>query len=301
MSSKASPTTEPSVRIGDVTVTAFVDVDVDFKLGLDQVFPGIDPESWEPFRRRYPQAFAADGGWRYMVTCYLVRMPGWSVLIDTGCGAPSLAFPGFLEAGGALRERLGACGVRPEDVDVVVITHAHPDHVGGVLDEADPAAPAFPRARYLLSRTDWETWRRKDVQDAFPFPYIGDTLEPLVNLGVVDLVDGERSVGRGLTLLPTPGHTPGHYSVLITSGRETALIAGDPWLHPAQVTEPGWESAFDMDAAQAVRTRSALTERIAAEGMTVGATHFPDPFGQIVRLERRYHWMPLPASALTGG
>jgi glyoxylase-like metal-dependent hydrolase (beta-lactamase superfamily II) len=299
MSSKVPAATAPSIRIGDVVVTAFVDIDVDFKLGLDQVFPGIDRESWEPFRRHHPQAFGADGGWRYMVNCYLVTTPRRSILIDTGCGAPSLAFPGFLGAGGALRERLAAHGVRPEDVDVVLITHVHPDHVGGVLDETGTSA-AFPRARYLVSRVDCETWRRRDVQDAFPFPYIGDTLEPLMDLGVVDLVDGEHSVGEGLTLLPTPGHTPGHHSVLITSGRETALIAGDPWLHPAQITEPGWESAFDMDAAQAVRTRSALTERVAAEGMTVGATHFPDPFGQVVRLERRYHWMPLSGPALTG-
>jgi glyoxylase-like metal-dependent hydrolase (beta-lactamase superfamily II) len=292
--------TRPSIRVGDVTITAFLDVDVDFKLPLDQVFPGIEPEAWHPFRQSYPQAFGADGGWRYVVNCYLVTTPRKTVLIDTGCGAASLAFPGFLGAGGALRESLAASGVRPEEIDVVVITHAHPDHVGGVLDPDDPASPAFPRARYLVSRTDWETWRRKDVQDAFPFPYIGDTLEPLMSLGAVDLVDGEGSVGKELTLFPTPGHTPGHYSVLVTSGRESALVAGDVWLHPAQITEPGWESSFDMDAGEAVRTRSALAERVAAEGMTVGVTHFPDPLGQIVRLERRHHWMPLSVSAMTG-
>lgn len=284
----------PAVTVGDVKVTAFVDVDLDFPMGLDQVFPDVDPESWDPHRERYPGAFGSDSGWRYRVHCYLVKSADRTVLVDTGCGPASLAFPAFMGVAGALPTRLAAAGVDVEDIDTVLITHVHPDHVGGVLDPDSPApSPAFPRARYLVPRADVETWERPEVREGFPIPFVGDTLDPLIELGVVDLVHGELTLGRELTILETPGHTPGHSSLLIMSARETALLAGDVWLHPAQVTEPSWASAFDMDAQTATQTRISLAQRVADEGMTVGACHFPEPFGQLVRLEGRHHWIPL--------
>ena len=287
----------PVVAVGDVSVTALIDVDLDFPMGLEQVFPDVDEASWAPHRERYPNAFGSHGGWRYRVHCYLVRARDRSILVDTGCGPASLAFPRFMGVEGALPSQLGAAGMTPERIDTVLITHVHPDHVGGVLaTDATGPAPAFPRARYLVPRADVETWERPEVREGFPIPFVGDTLDPLVKLGVVDLVDGERAISRELTLLPTPGHTPGHQSLLIRSAGETALLAGDVWLHPAQVTEPDWGSAFDMDAPAAARMRASLAQRIADEGMTVGVCHFPEPFGQLVRLEGRHHWIPVARS-----
>jgi glyoxylase-like metal-dependent hydrolase (beta-lactamase superfamily II) len=285
----------PTIAVGDVGVTALVDVDLDFPMGLDQVFPDVDEASWRPHKERCPNAFGSHGGWRYRVHCYLVRARERTVLVDTGCGPASLAFPGFMGVEGALPAQLGATGVASGDIDTVLITHVHPDHVGGVL-ATDVIAPAFPRARYLVPRADVETWGRPEVRAGFPIPFVGDTLDPLVELGVVDLVEGERAISKELTLLPTPGHTPGHQSLLIRSAGESALIAGDVWLHPAQVTEPDWSSAFDMDAPTASRVRKSLAQRIADEGMTVGVCHFPEPFGQLVRLEGRQHWIPLTRS-----
>jgi len=284
----------PTIAVGDVQLTAFLDVDLNFPMGLDQVFPSVDADAWTPHRERHPEAFGSHGGWRYRVHCYLVRARDRLVLVDTGCGPASLAFPAFLGVEGALRSHLSTAGVAAEDIDTVVITHVHPDHVGGVLDpEAPGPASSFPRARYLVPRADWETWRRPEVREGFPIAFVGDTLEPLVALGAVDLVDGEHTLGRELTLIPTPGHTPGSTSLLVRSGGESAMLVGDVWLHPAQVTEPTWGSAFDMDQDAAGSTRAALAQRIAEEGMTMGACHFPAPFGQLVRLEGRQHWMPL--------
>jgi glyoxylase-like metal-dependent hydrolase (beta-lactamase superfamily II) len=285
----------PAVAIGDVSVTALVDVDLDFPMGLDQVFPDVDEASWKPHRERYPNAFGLHGGWRYRVHCYLVRARDRTVLVDTGCGPASLAFPGFMGVEGVLPAQLRAAGTASGDIDTVLITHVHPDHVGGVL-ATEATAPAFPRARYLVPRADVETWGRPEVREGFPIPFVGDTLDPLVELGVVDLVEGERAISRELTILSTPGHTPGHQSLLIRSAGESALLAGDVWLHPAQVTEPDWSSAFDMDAPAASRIRKSLAERIADEGMTVGVCHFPEPFGQLVRLEGRHHWIALARS-----
>ncbi len=284
----------PTITVGDVSVTALLDIDLAFPLPIDQVFTGLAPEDWEVNRSRYPEAFSADGGWRYVVTCYLLRAGDRCILVDTGCGSATLAFPSFIGAGGALRDRLAAMDVSAAEIDTVVITHIHPDHVGGVLAPGGgEPSPAFPRARFLVPRLDWDAWSRPEVQEAFPVPYVGDTIAPLILLGAVDLVEGEQSLSPQLTLLPTPGHTPGSTSVLIVSGGERALLVGDVWLHPSQVTDPSLACAFDMDAETARITRSAMAERIAGEGMTMGACHFPEPFGQLVRLEGRHLWMPV--------
>lgn len=286
-----------AVAIGDVKLLAFVDVDLDFPMGLDQVFPGVERADWEAHRGRYPSAFGSDGGWRYLVNCYLVRTKDRTVLVDTGCGPVSLSFPAFTGMAGQLARGLAAAGVGVEQIDSVLITHVHPDHVGGVLAPDEPRpTPAFPNARYLIPRADVETWGRPEVRESFPIPFVGDTLDPLMNLGVVDLVDDEQAIGSELTIIQTPGHTPGHSSLMIRSAGEIALLAGDAWLHPAQVTDPSLTSAFDMDVAMATQTRMSLAQRVADDGMTLGACHFPEPFGQLVRLEGRHHWIPLSGS-----
>ena len=294
MGTTAGTHAAPTIAVGDISVTALLDVNLAFPLPIEQVFTNVDAEEWEVHRARYPGAFSADGGWRYVVTCYLLQEGDRWVLVDTGCGASALAFPAFLGVEGRLAARLSALGVSRDQIDTVVITHIHPDHVGGLVapDQAQPT-PAFPRARLVVPREDWETWRRPDVQEAFPFPYVGDTIAPLIDSGDVELFEGERSLSRGLTLLPTPGHTPGSSSLLIDSGGERAMLVGDVWLHPFQVTDPSLACSFDMEPDTAVATRAALAERIADEGMVMGACHFPEPFGQLVRLEGRSHWMPV--------
>ena len=143
----------PTITVGDVHLTALLDIDVAFPLPIEQVFTGLAPEDWEVNRTRYPEAFSADGGWRYVVTCYLLRAGDRCLLVDTGCGSAALAFPSFIQVGGALRDRLAAIDVSAPEIDTVVITHVHPDHVGGVLaTDADEPSPAFPRARYLVPR-----------------------------------------------------------------------------------------------------------------------------------------------------
>jgi len=284
----------PTVTVGDISITALLDVDMSFPLGIDQVFTDVGAEEWEGHRARCPGAFSADGGWRYVVTCYLLRGTDRCVLVDTGCGAASLAFPTFLGVEGQLGRRLSAIDVSPEDIDIVVITHIHPDHVGGVLTHGDgPAERAFPRARLVVPRRDWDAWSRPEVQEAFPVPYVGDTIAPLIEAGVVDLVDGEHDVSKHLRLLPTPGHTPGSSSLLIESAGERAMLVGDVWLHPAQITDPAMKCSFDMEPDVARETRATLATRFSDEGLMIGACHFPEPFGELVRLEGRHHWMPV--------
>jgi glyoxylase-like metal-dependent hydrolase (beta-lactamase superfamily II) len=284
----------PTVGVGDISITALLDIDMAFPLGIDQVFTEVTAEEWEGHRARCPRAFSDDGGWRYVVTSYLLRGADRCILVDTGCGAASLAFPTFLGVEGQLGRRLAAIDVSPEEIDTVVITHIHPDHVGGVLTHENGGTQrAFPRARLVVPRSDWDAWSRPEVQEAFPVPYVGDTIAPLIEAGVVDLVGGEHDVSEHLRLLPTPGHTPGSSSLLIDSAGERAMLVGDVWLHPAQVTDPAMKCSFDMEPDVARETRAALATRISDEGLMMGACHFPEPFGELVRLEGRHHWMPV--------
>ena len=284
-----------SMTIGNVEVTHLYDLVADFRMTLDQLFPTVPAGAWEPYRRAYPSLFGEGNAWHYHAGCYLIRSRGRTILVDTGVGPSSLGLATWLGTGGELPEQLRAAGVSPEDVQMVVFTHLHPDHVGWNLQHEDGRyRPTFSRARYMAHRADWDTFHRPEVQaalDGMAPAYVEQTLTPLKALGALDLVDGEPSLTEEVTLLHTPGHTPGSVSLLISSGAERAIIVGDAIAHPAQVEHPDWSSAFDFDGATALRTRNQLLDRIEAEGLTLTACHFPEPgFGRVVRLEGRRYW-----------
>jgi glyoxylase-like metal-dependent hydrolase (beta-lactamase superfamily II) len=283
---------EGRLTIGQVEILGLSDATVDYPWTLDQLFPNVPTPSWEPYRQRFPETFASENVWRSDYTCYLLRSGGRTVLLDTGMGPADSALAAALGLSGQLLAKLGIAGVRPEEIDLVVLSHLHPDHVGWNLRrEAGAYRPTFSKARYIVHRADWDAFQRPDVQSLLPFDYVDQTITPLESLGVLDLIDGERSITSELSVLHTPGHTPGHMSVLITSGDERAMLLGDVAIHPAQVTEPDWNAMFDMDGDVARQTRRVVLDRIEAEGMTVAARHFPEPgFGRLVRVEGRRYW-----------
>jgi glyoxylase-like metal-dependent hydrolase (beta-lactamase superfamily II) len=144
-----------------------------------------------------------------------------------------------------------------------------------------------------MHQADWDTFQQPEVQANF-HPYVAQTLTPLKDLGVLDLLDGERSLAEGIVAIPTPGHTPGHMSVLISSNGEKALVTGDTIVHPAQVTEPEIAFGFDMDQAGAITTRTELLDRLEADGITLAGGHLPAPgYGRIIRLEGKRYWQAL--------
>jgi len=285
------PSVTRTITVGKVTITAASDGDAEFPMRLDQLYPGVTAEDWRPFRERYPDAFAGEGV-RFQFNSYLVRSPGAMLLVDTGIGESPNPILG--SAGGLLMGGLASAGVRPGEIDTVFMTHLHLDHIGWNVDGA--GRPRFPNARYVVHRADWEEFTSPQVLANPVFgPAIKASVEPLKAQGVLDLLEGDHAPGPEVTALCTPGHTLGHMSLLIASGGEKALITGDVVGNPAQITNPDWSEPFDSDEALAVRTRTALLERIEAEGMkAVAAGHFPGGgFGSIVRLEGRRYWQAL--------
>jgi glyoxylase-like metal-dependent hydrolase (beta-lactamase superfamily II) len=279
-------------RLGEVEILALSDAIVEYPWPLTDIFPGVPLEAWAPYREHYPAAFGGENIYRSDYGCYLMRSQGHTILVDAGMGPQSAPLATAFGQAGQLLPKLRAGGVAAEEIDLVILSHLHPDHVGWALQgEGTTARPTFPRARYLVHRLDWEAFQRPEVQALFPFPYMDQTVTPLQSLGVLDLIEGDYAITGELRTLHTPGHTPGHISILVDSAGERGILICDVAIHPAQVTEPDWNTMFELDGEMARTTRHAILDRIEAEGMQVVACHFPEPgFGQIVRLAGRRYW-----------
>jgi len=224
-----------------------------------------------------------------------VRSRRDTLLFDTGMGPSGSPLAELFGTAGRLQAELDEAGAASEDIDIVVLSRLHPDHVGGniVRDRGD-AALAFPRARYLVHEDDWAAFHRPDVQERFPLAFVESTITPLQTLGALELIAVEHSVTPEVTLVGAPGHTPGHMIASIESDGERAVLVADALLHPAQVTEPDWSSMFDMAPDQDRRTRRQLLDELEDQDLLFAASHFPDPsFGRIVRHHGRRYWEPL--------
>jgi glyoxylase-like metal-dependent hydrolase (beta-lactamase superfamily II) len=209
-------------------------------------------------------------------TCLLIETGRHVILVDTGAGEGS-------RTTGAIRARLEVAGIRPQDVNTVILTHAHPDHIGGTTDMF--GHPAFPNACYVLSEHEWEFWTsaRPDLR-GLRVPEDAKTsihstarrcLGPLRHQ--IETIDREIEVVPGVRAIPAPGHTPGHLAVILSSDGESLLNLGDAAVHPLHLEQPCWENGFDQAADAAVATRRRLLQCAASENMRVMAFHFPFP------------------------
>lgn len=278
------------VRVGNVEITSLSDGILEFD--LCNFFPNHkSDDEWQP----YMQHLTDEHKVRFNLASYLIRSEGRTLLVDTGMGARPADAPETLW--GELMQDFETHGLRTGDVDMVVMTHLHRDHVGWNLtpraDDGSKFEPTFPRARYWMSVKDWEACHDPDVMPT-RFPNAATTVWPLEELGLIELMDGEYSLTSELTAIPSPGHTPGHMSIRISSQGEQAIILGDAIHNQAQVHETHWVSRADMDPEQTRITRSSLMDQLEQEGMLGIIGHFPAPgFGKVVRLEGRRYWQAL--------
>jgi glyoxylase-like metal-dependent hydrolase (beta-lactamase superfamily II) len=273
------------VRVGNVEIVHLTDGMLEFD--LCNFFPTIPEENWKPY-----ESHLHDHHVRFNLGSYLIRSSGRTIVVDTGLGPRPKETPDV--PWGELMNDFKQKGVRPDEVDMVVMTHLHRDHVGWNLTADDGKyVPTFPKARYWMTRKDWETSHQPDVQPQ-RYPNAPQCVWPLEQLGLIEFMEGEHRITPELTAVPTPGHTPGHVSILVSSQGERALVLGDAAHSPAQIEEPDWVSRADMDPDLTRQTRRALIERLEREQILVAAGHFAAPgFGRIVRLEGRRYWRGL--------
>ena len=249
------------------------------------LFPSATPEGLDRHRAWLaPHFLDTEGRLLQSVHTFVVKTPDLTVLVDTCIGNDKdrggrrpfhMLRTGFLDT-------LRAAGVAPEAVDVVICTHLHVDHVGWNTRLDDGRwVPTFPRARYLFARREWEHWTSED--DDGTRRIMADSVAPVLDAGLAELVSMDHQVTDEIRLEPTPGHTPGHVSVRLASRGADAVITGDLMHHPVQCGEPDWQSNFDDDPAKARVTRRAFCARYADRPVTVLGTHFDHPtVGRIV-------------------
>ena len=229
------------------------------------------------------------------VHLFAVTAGGVRVLVDTGVGnGKTRTNPAWDHLDTDVLAALTAIGFGPHDVDLVVHTHLHTDHVGwNTRWDGDGWVPTFPGVRHLVSATERGYWSGVELPPD-RVQLMADSVEPLVATGQLRTVDVPADgveVAPGVRLLPTPGHTPGHVAVVLGTGRDQAVITGDCLHHPVQWAHPDLTCSADVDPAQAVRTRRSLTGRLAATGATVLGTHFPPPATGVLRAAGEGHVM----------
>lgn len=218
--------------------------------------------------------------------CLAIRAGGEWAVVDTGIGPvnPSL---------GQLLPLLREAGIPPEEIATVVLTHGHPDHIGGLTDAE--ANPNFPNARYIMWRDEWEFWTSDQRLAELPelmASFARKNLPPIAER--VELLERETEILPGIRAFPTPGHTPGHMSLALRSQGERLWVLGDAILHPLHIRRLEWHAAFDMDPETARRTRRRLLERAVSEGIDLHGFHFhPAPgIGTVEFDADGWRWSP---------
>src|SRR5215831_15359534 len=212
------------------------------------LLPDATPEAVEGHRDWLAPHFLDDKG-RFLqsVHSFVVRAPGLTALVDTCIGNDKDrgGRPPFHMLRTSFLADLAAAGFPPESIDVVLCTHLHVDHVGwNTRLEGGRWIPTFPRARHLFTRREWEHWSTEDDDDTKRI--MDDSVRPVLDAGLAVLVDPDHRVSDEIWFEPTPGHTPGHVSVRLSSDGVEAVITGDVMHHPVQMAEP-WVTPFDSD------------------------------------------------------
>ncbi len=255
--------------------------------------------------------FAQDDGKLLMsVHAFVIESAGRTIVVDTCVGNDKpRRNPGWNRLATRFLDDLAAAGFAPGRIDTVLCTHLHVDHVGwNTRWDGQRWVPTFTNARYLFARTEWQHWadeaaaRRAANPDAGPEDDVfGDSVQPIVDAGLADLVAMDHRLTDEVWLEPTPGHTPGHVSVRIHSGGMQAVITGDLMHHPIQCSEPDRLVKFDSDAAMARETRRRFLACCAADRSLVLGTHFAHPTaGRVVAAGAAWRF-EVQADAAAGG
>ena len=265
-----------SRTVGGVSVLALRDARGPFESWTEQ-FPDATDRQWATARAADPAAFGDDDLWWIDFRAFAIRTASGVVLVDTGIGPVDAPASSWAPVPGRLPTALADAGVAVTDVRTVVLTHLHSDHTGWAVG-AD-GVPTFPNARYVVQRAETR-WLDREFADGKVHAW---ALRPLRAAGALDEVDGETLLvadrsGGSVTAFPTPGHTPGHQSVVVRGDGPDVLVTGDVLVHTLQLMAPSVTYAHEVDPEQARDTRRALLDRAADTGAVLATSHLTAPF-----------------------
>lgn len=280
------------MKLGSATLERIVDIDP-FALGLSFLFPGAEIADLEPHAALLAPDHLdfASGDLLLGVQSFLLRTGSLNILIDSCVGENKprgrrkdwhqRTNTGYLTA-------LERAGVRAHEVDIVLCTHLHADHVGwNTRLENGRWVPTFPNARYMIGSTELEAWQAEEALKPGIANHgaYADSVLPVIEAGLVESVDDGFELSRGLSVIPLPGHSPGQIGLDLDYGESRhALFCGDAIHTPAQLFKPEWTSAFCTNPQQAIDSRVGLLERACDEGSLIAPSHIRNAMG--FRVER---------------
>jgi glyoxylase-like metal-dependent hydrolase (beta-lactamase superfamily II) len=265
-------------QVGAVKITRIVEIEL--PVPYDERRPFLAqarPEVLAATAWLYPNFVSPEGHLRLSIHALLVEAPGLRLVVDTCVGNDRpRGILGKQPLSTAFLEQLAEVGWPRDSVEAVVCTHLHVDHVGwNTMLEAGRWVPTFPNARYLIGRAEYDHWSAEGGEEQQVI--LSDSVKPVLDAGLVDLVEMDHRLTDEIRLTPTPGHTPGHVSVVIESQGERALITGDAMHHPCQIAHPDWSPPFDSDQIASEATRRQMLESVADKPVLVIGTHFAAP------------------------
>jgi glyoxylase-like metal-dependent hydrolase (beta-lactamase superfamily II) len=274
-----------SWTIGDVSITRVVETEMAF--AYSEKYPFIREATHDELKKipwLTPHFMTQAGELKLSIHALLVEAPGVTLVVDTCIGNDK---PRGIVRKQALStqflQTFESTGVKRADVNAVVCTHLHVDHVGwNTMLVGGKWVPTFPNARYLIGAQEYAHWRNET--DGETPQILADSVQPIFDAGLADLVAMDHRISGEIRLMPTTGHTPGHVSVVIESEGEKAIITGDMMHHPCQIARPEWSPEFDSDKAAAAVTRRQFICDVADQPTLIIGTHFATPTaGKIVK------------------